>query len=100
VSGCEFDVGSTRPLGDAASVLEGFRVGVGGVARRSRVYINWFERMGEDFFRDPGCLEVVIVRSSGFDHLMLRLLLGLGSVLLISLRLSLLPWRSLLLPGF
>ncbi len=66
---CEYDVASTRPLGRAASVLSEYRVAVGSeYARRARVYINWFERMDSGFFRDPGCLELVIVRSSGYDH--------------------------------
>ncbi len=40
--------------------------------RRGRVYVNWFDPMEALFFRDPGCLELVIARSSGYDHIDVR----------------------------
>ena len=38
-------------------------------AKKSIVYINWFRRLDESFFQDPGCLRLVIARSSGYDHI-------------------------------
>jgi len=74
---CEFDVVSDRPLPPRVlEVLEGYRVawpedGGSGweLARRARVYINWFRPVTREMLGDPGCLRLIIARSSGYDHI-------------------------------
>ena len=38
-------------------------------ARKARVYINLATPLDRDFFEDKGCLELVIARTSGYDHI-------------------------------
>lgn len=76
---CRYDVSSNRHIHEKlVQVLEGYRVynpgsrldpdEAWGIARRSRVFINWFMPITREMLEDPGCLELIIVRSSGYDH--------------------------------
>ncbi|MCE4629410.1 MAG: 2-hydroxyacid dehydrogenase [Desulfurococcales archaeon] len=76
---CEYDVSSNRPIDNKLlQVLEGYNVynptkrldaeEAWNIARRSRVFINRFMPITKEMLEDPGCLELIIVRSSGFDH--------------------------------
>ena len=39
------------------------------IAKRSKVFIDWFTPITRDMLQDKGCLEVIIARSSGYDHI-------------------------------
>ncbi|MCE4624373.1 MAG: 2-hydroxyacid dehydrogenase [Desulfurococcales archaeon] len=38
-------------------------------ARKSTVLINWFTPVTGEMLSDPGCLRLIIARSSGYDHI-------------------------------
>ena len=69
------EVFSTRPFPRVLVERAGLRVASGGgsgwwrEARRYRVVISWFTPVGRELFDDPGCVRLVIARSSGFDHI-------------------------------
>ena len=77
---CAYDVFTNRPIEeDLKGLLQGYRVYVPEeplsgsraweIAKRSRVYIDWFDPVTSDMLRDKGCLQVIIARSSGYDHI-------------------------------
>ncbi len=72
---CEYDVVSGGPLPDEAKeILEGYRIyeaqkDIWDKVRRSRVFIDWYTRIGEEMLADSGCLELIITRSTGYDHI-------------------------------
>ncbi len=74
---CEYDVLSGGPLPrEAKEVLEGYRVyeaengkDLWDKARKSRVFINWYTEVNEGMLADHGCLELIITRSTGYDHI-------------------------------
>ncbi len=77
---CEYDIVSGGPLLDEAKeILEGYRVYeaknseyLWDKVRRSRVFIDWHTRVSKEMIRDAGCLELIITRSTGYDHIDVR----------------------------
>jgi len=80
---CKHDIYSNRPIEEGIrSLLEGYSLHtppkpVSGwdawkEARESRVYINWFTPITREMLSDKGCIEAIIARSSGVDHIDLQ----------------------------
>lgn len=80
MTGCEYDIVSNTPLSEQLlRLVHGLRVysppsrlGVDEgwrLARRSRVLVASFMPVTREMLKDPGCLELIITRSSGYDHI-------------------------------
>ncbi|MEB3755345.1 MAG: hypothetical protein GSR79_00565 [Desulfurococcales archaeon] len=77
---CKHDIYSNRPIEEEIrSLLEGHSLhtppkpqsewDAWREARQNRVYINWFTPITREMLSDKGCIEVIIARSSGVDHI-------------------------------
>ncbi len=72
---CEYDIFSNRPLDRFQDMLKPLKVATDSsekwwsMARRAKVVINWFIPVTREMLKDPGCVELIIARSTGYDHI-------------------------------
>ncbi|BAA80255.2 putative glyoxylate reductase [Aeropyrum pernix K1] len=86
---CRFDVALNFPVDEGVGeVLSGLRVysprerssaaDIWEYVRASRVFINAFTPVDAGLLRDKGCLELIVLTSTGFDHVDVEAAAGVG----------------------